>query len=124
MSDKKQVSKEDFEVFKKECDKWISFFGLCGWRIFYEFIDAGEDCYAQIRYNLLDRVATITLNLFIYDETERTEVDVKRSAFHEVCELLLARISLFGKERFVNENEIDEEIHNLIRIFENTIFTK
>jgi len=50
---------------------------------------------------------------------ERNEI--KRVAFHEVCELLLASLGWMAKERF-NSDEVDEKIHEIIRRLENTIF--
>lgn len=116
------TTKVDFELFKKECEKWIEVFGLKGWSVVYCHDEKKCDNYAEVWYNLKARCATITLikkwgNLFTGKDFQ-----IKQSAFHEARELFYARINLLAKARYVTEYEIDEEIHNLIRNDENLIF--
>jgi hypothetical protein len=51
-----------------------------------------------------------------------TDLEIRKAAFHEVCELLLSRLNTFAKYRFVRESQIDEESHNLIRILERVVW--
>lgn len=111
---------EDFNIFQLEAVKWLGYFGLKGWRIFWKHEKLDAD-FAQVRYNILARNAVFVLNTE-FDTCDYSEDQIRSSAFHEVCELLLVRLSDMGKMRFITEVEIDEEVHNLIRIFENTIF--
>ena len=50
--------------------------------------------------------------------------EVKISAFHEVCEIMLFPLRYLRECRFLTETEIDPEVHRLIRTFENVIFDK
>lgn len=114
------TTNEDFNIFKNEAIKWLDYFGLKGWRIFWKHEKLDAD-FAQVRYNILARNAVLVLNTE-FDTCGYSEDQIRSSAFHEVCELLFVRLADIGKMRFVTEVEIDEEVHNLIRIFENTIF--
>lgn len=124
MSDQANTTtKAHFEIFKAECRRWLDYFGLKGWDVFFEHDNPenGESCFASCFYRLLGRNATFFLSKD-WGHNEVTEQQVRRSAFHEVCELLLSRMKVLARSRFINEDEIEEEIHNLIRTFENTVF--
>ena len=56
-----KTTKKDFEVFKKECEKWVNFFGL----IDYEWVYYHEkDVQARARFdcNWAGRIFSITLS--------------------------------------------------------------
>lgn len=79
---------------------------------------------AQICFRLGSRLATITLAKN-WGHCEVTDEQIRCSAFHEVCELFLGRLAVLAKERFcVEEFQIDEEVHNIIRTMENAIFMR
>ncbi len=120
--DKTQTTKEDFELFKSEVTYWANAFGLKGYQLFFRHEDLSGN-FAEIRYNIISRNAVFSLNTE-FDTIDYSPEEIKRTAFHEVCELLLCRLSTIGKARFVAELEIDEEIHNIIRILENTVFKR
>jgi len=50
--------------------------------------------------------------------------EIRRCAFHEVCELLLGNLRDIAGSRFILEREIDEQVHIIIRTLENVIFEK
>lgn len=121
MSEPNVTTEEHFKAFQEEALRWIEFFGLKGWQVDFRHADL-EKNRADISYGLGSRIAAITLSTN-WSHDPVTEEKVRRSAFHEVCELLLGRLSIFAKERFnVEEFQIDEEVHALIRTFENVIF--
>lgn len=123
MSEEKiKTTNSDFETYRKEIQRLIDIFGLKGWHLFFRH-ESLNDSFAEIRYNMSARNAVFVLNTE-FDTIDYSEDQIKRSAFHEVCELLLARISNLAKFRYTTEEEIDEEIHNIIRILENTVFAK
>lgn len=110
-----------FKVFESECLKWIEYFGLKGWKVYFFHKKIDEDSRAQIRVNIKQRVASILLNKQ-WDETPILELHIKQSAFHEVCELMFWRLaSMAHGEITSNYASINEETHNLIRIMENTV---
>lgn len=119
---KNKTTKKDFELFRAEVQKWLGLFGLHGWDVDIEHEEVLVDCLATCsRSELKERTATIALSPN-WSDYKVTDEQVKRSAFHEVMELLFTRIDLLARDRFVQEREIREEIHNLIRIMENLIF--
>lgn len=112
-----------FKVFQQEAKKWIAKFGLVGWEIVF----AREDIQgrAACRLNMQSRCAGLVLaNDFKGDLTDE---EMRRSAFHEVCEILLARTwficmnsDLTPRQR---ESHMEEARHEIIRILENTVWS-
>lgn len=119
-----KTTKTQFELFKKECEFWLDYFGLKGWCVEYdhEKYDDGRACCG---WKVIGRIAYIRLatEWESYRNNQITEFDIRRCAFHEVCELLFSRITMMAKNKISNyEDAVEEETHNLIRILENTIF--
>ena len=118
------VTKENFELFKKECTKWINYFGLKDWQVHYTHAKI-ERSRAQCCFNCVGRIATMTLNTK-WDEINKDFVNdnnIKKTAFHEVCELMLGRLNDMVSQRYeLSELDVEEEIHRIIRILENTVF--
>jgi len=115
---------KQFKTFVAECKKWIKIFGLAGWecKFSHEYID---DCRAQTGYRSVGRLAHIRLSSDWGDEITSpiTTRDIKLVAFHEVCEVLFARIALMACGKITtNDDVVVEETHNLIHTLENTIF--
>ena len=117
-----KTTKKHFEAFKKECQKWIKIFGILGWRFYFQHQDVCKNSLAYCIFpdNIEDRVFTLGLTLNI--DRDSSMLDFKRSAFHEVMEALLFRLRYLANARFLNSEDIDEEIHHLIRTFENAVF--
>jgi hypothetical protein len=117
-----KTTKEHFRIFQAECEKWIEFFGLYGWNIHYKHTKI-EGCYGQCFYNIVGRVATIELSTDFDHNHKAILTSVKETAFHEVCELLLAKLrDLSTGKLSSNYDIVDEEIHSIIRILENKVF--
>lgn len=120
MSEKIILKEEDFKEFKTAANKWIQRFGLIGWSVVYEFKEF-KDSYAKCCYDIVGRIVTITLNKSWPKEDYSLE-RIQKSAFHEVCELLLGRLSVIGQYKQSRTDEFEEEIHNIIRILENVFY--
>ena len=134
--DKKEAgrytTKKHFELFQKECKKWISFFNLLSWEIVIKHVDF-VDIYGDIQPNdtILSwcephygsRYATIYLSIDWCGVDITTEA-LKKAAFHEVCELLLYRLREMSNMSSISyrAEEVDAETHAVIRTLENTIF--
>ena len=119
-----KTTKNHFQIFKKECQKWIAFFGLYGWRYSYFHEDTTEDWRASVRVSIDGRTVSLFLHIDWKDDVV-TERAVRESAFHEICEILLWRLAsmAFGNLRF-SPKECNEETHNIIRILENKVFNR
>ena len=114
------------KIFKEEFLKWVDIFGLKGWRFHFVCSDL-EDERGRVTYGTVDRVATVVLNKNWKEPKgiDITEKDIRECAFHECCEIWFARIRDIAKQRFgLLEEDIDEEVHNLIRTLENILWEK
>jgi len=111
----------DFDIFKDECEKWIKIFGLSGWYVSYRHEPMDKTYSANICYCFSSRTATIKLNTFRL-EHECTELSLRKSAFHEVCELFLGKITCLAESRYLSAGQIEEETHNIIRTLEREFF--
>jgi len=113
-----KTTKKEFAQFKKTVKWWINYFGLKNWevKIFHEY---SEDARAFYNFDTCGMICRITLS------TEWNYAPgpygIKQSAFHEVCEILLAPIDDLGHNYF-NRDFISEKKHDIIRRLENTIF--
>jgi len=116
-----ETTDEDFIIFKQECQKWIEFFGLFGWDVFYYHENLKNRMFANCTYTGFNRIASIRLNKEFLKE-HYSVYQLKQTAFHEICELLFARIHIINDSRFCGNDEMEEEIHNIIRILENKLF--
>ncbi len=87
----------------------------------YSHKELDKNTFANIRANLTGRVATLNLTPE-WDDHKITTVKLKRSAFHEVCELLIARLGYIAEARFITSEETEEEGHAIIRRLENAFF--
>lgn len=119
-----RTTTKHFKLFQKECAKWIEYFGLKDWDISYHHyvgeIEDELDNMARITFSVNARAATILL-MQNWGCTP-TDLLVRRYAFHEVCELMLADIYVFANRRYVEENSLDTVFHTVIRKLENTVF--
>jgi len=111
-----KTTKKDFAIFKAEAKKWIKYFGLTEWEYYWEHSDI--DSTARCQFNCSEMTALIIL---------ATEMDVKQdfklSAFHEVCELLLAPMTDLVLEQYSIAKSCSVT-HNIIHRLENSIFYK
>ena len=114
------TTRADFELFKRECGKWVRYFGLTEWQIDYEHDGAVGERAACATW-LTSKSATLSLNKD-WETDEVTDERVQLSAFHEVCELLITPLDSNAKCRYIAESEITEARHGIIRRLENTIY--
>lgn len=114
-----KTSKAHFEIYKVECKKWIDILGLKDWEIFYKH-ERDDDSRASCSFNVSGRIATLSLA----DEWDCpiTGLELKKCAFHEAIELMLARLVITGRTRFIASHEIDDSVHEIVRRLENTFF--
>jgi hypothetical protein len=111
------MKSDRFGIFKKECEKWINIYGLHGWNIRYNTMQ-DENNSGLCEFDLQNKMSTISLNT----EKSEKDIDPKLIAFHEVTELLLSKIRYLSSERFIQPDEVDEELHTLIRVLENVLW--
>lgn len=119
-----KTTPEHFEIFKKECEKWIEIFGLKNWCVrYYHKKDSDSAPFSWTNYTYSGRAVDIFLNKVWADKhNSLVEYELKQSAFHEVCEILLYPVRYLAECRFLTDSEIDPEIHNIIRTLESVLW--
>ncbi len=116
-----KTTKKDFELFKKECQKWIETLGLKDWEVFYTH-EKDKGLRSSACFDVVAKMATINFSKE-WKSTPLNNSTVKKSAFHEVTEgLLLARLIAVARTRFVNPEEVEEASHDIVRRLENSFF--
>lgn len=122
----KKENKSDFEIFKDECRRWIKFFGLTEWEIDYALVKSDEKIDAWVSFDEINgMVAVICLNdtWKERDENFYSIENVKKAAFHEICEVLVAKIMRLVDARYnVCEDDTILAKHELIRRLENSMY--
>lgn len=120
-----KTTPEHFSLFKKECRHWIDRFGLRDWNVTFRQMDiensdpdsvTGAECVADLK----GRVAALVLQAD-WRDVEVTNRLVREMAFHEVCHLLLWCLMQLALRRSVSEEDIQAEVHAVIRRLENVI---
>jgi len=118
-----KTTAKHFKLFKKECERWITIFGLLNWTVHYYHEEDGDpNVFAWTQYNHDNRVVDVSLNRVWANKPRDIEYELKRAAFHEVCEILLYPLRYLGEARFITSGEIDTGVHNVIRILENVVW--
>jgi hypothetical protein len=122
--DKKyKIGPKEFKIFKDEFLYWaFDVYGLKGWEFIFQ-LEKDSENRASILRELESRIVIVS----VADEWSGLppdEFNLKRVAYHEACELLLSKLVDLCLERSVTEKQIVEEVHNLIRIFENYHFDR
>jgi hypothetical protein len=118
-----KLTEENFNDFVKYCKKWQKAFGLLDWRVELIFASVEEwehlkDSKAVVTMNREGMVAIVALN-HSWFLTEPTDIELEKTALHEMCELLLRPLNVLLECRFnVSEEDVDYETHRVIRVLE------
>jgi hypothetical protein len=111
------VTEKWFNVFRDEFTKWVHYYGIKGWEFHFIHADV-EDARASVSTDQESRLALVTLSTK-WSGMEPNDFEIRKCAFHEATELFLAKINFIARSRYTTDSEIEEEIHNIIRILEN-----
>lgn len=116
-----ETTKENFNFFIEECKYWIEKFGLKEWEFRFKHEDHKtlKDSCAWYEYNWQGRLASIGLSVS-WDNTEPTDYQVSKSAFHEICEMLLADLETIARSDICpsQKEELITCKHSVIRRIE------
>lgn len=116
---------KDFKIFKSECKKWLQFFGLLQWDVSYKHDDEDMTCHASVICDVPSMTALVTLTKTIDIPYAITENDIRKSAFHEVLEIMLWHLTYEAEQSPRATSETIAAItHDIIHRFENTVFEK
>ena len=115
-----KTTKKDFKLFVKECQEWITVFGLKGWEFrFYHEYTQDED-FARTEFQNTARWVDIKLHTDW--PVKPNEQEIKKAAFHEVLEILFADLRMIASSRSFDEQQLDSEVHKIIHTFESIFF--
>ena len=105
---------KDFQLFKKECNKWIDKLGLGDWDVLYSFESVPESAGStEVGYEGCWAIITLSPD-YPNDDMLDKNPHIKKVALHECLELLLATLNILGKSRIFDEAEFNHERHRVI----------
>jgi hypothetical protein len=115
-----KTTKKDFELFEKECRKWIDFFGLLSFELAFDHRINNENL-AGVEWDIVNCWCDFYL-CKNWGRTKPTKSEIEKTAFHEVFHLLLAKLKSYIVSRSFNIDEVEAEFHKIIRIMENKVY--
>jgi len=116
-----KTTSRQFKIYRETCQKWIDIFGLKNWRITFRHLPMPIDVAAQCTWYTESGSCYLDFNKETNSDCDFSESEIKRYAFHEVMHLVLGRINTLAECRYIQQEEIDQEVHAVIRLFENVI---
>ena len=118
-----KTTKRHFEIFEKECRKWIDRFELNNWEIiFVHSKDASNRAWITPSNEGMNVKICLGSEWYNLEPDVITNVMIKRSAFHEVCELLIEPVCWLGECRYLTDTEMGPARHILIGKLEHVLF--
>lgn len=123
-----ELEDHHFEVFKEEARKWMTFWGLTEWEVFFVFSPDEDGCRASCYTKHFDKICHLALNKRPDLCEPPNEISIRKSAFHEVCELLLSSLTFIALDEEIPYTErkglTESESHAVIRRMENALFAE
>lgn len=121
----KKTTQKQFNEFRAEVKKWLEFFGLeKQWNVHVALEKIPEEAVANCSTNHRGKIARIVLNTE-YPQEDYDQASMRKVAFHEVCELLLAELTgMVGWRYNIDEADVQSATHRVIRNLESTIFER
>lgn len=110
---------KDFELFQNEFKKWQERFGLTGYKVYFK-AEPLDNSFANICIDQEKMTATVCFNTKLPDK-DKPYQDIKRDAKHEAIHLLIGRLEMNGRFRYVSSGEIYEATEELVNRLENLI---
>ena len=111
-----KTTKKEFEVFEKACRKYIEFWGLYNWDIYIDKQKL-DGTIAETWFKTSTNTATIWLN-----ENQDSIYDMKETACHEVCHIVIADLEYCGRSRFQDEDAFYKCSETLTKLISNKIY--
>jgi len=116
-----KLTKAHFKKYVKYVKKWIKYWGISEYAIHVIFEEI-EDGYGMCAVDDAGGIGIIGLNPIWDVYRKPTDENLDLVAFHEVCELLLARMWHLALEGEANDKEVMIERHKIIRRMEHSVF--
>ena len=117
-----KTTKEHFDLFEKECQFWIDFFGLKDWHFYFQHNDKHKEDLAKTAVEHKSKSALILMTK-TWAKDDITDDLISLTAFHEVCEVMNSKLNDLAQQRYVpNEDEIEEANHEIITRLQNSVW--
>lgn len=110
-----KVTKAQFELFKKECKKWIDRFELNNWDVYFVNTALDDSTIARTKTNIDTYDATIALNLKWSEELPLNREQLIKTAEHEILHVLIARLDCLAHSRYAKKDELDSANEELVQ---------
>ena len=109
-----RTTQKQFELFKKECRKWIDRFELSGWQIDFYLRDI-DSSQAQVQRDYMSCIANVNFHTEITKSPDETwEELINDTAKHEMIHILLSNLVLLAGSRYVTTDEIEKAEEELV----------
>jgi hypothetical protein len=112
-----ETNESHYEIFKSECNYWIERYGLIGWEIHFDHSIIDKSRASCVSYGP-GRMVALTLGTE-WHGLEPTPESIGKTAYHEVCELLLADLVEAATNRKFDADDLEAKTHAIIRTLEN-----
>jgi len=120
----KETSKADFDLYKREINKWLTFFGIKDYELLFAHDNQSDEDLGWLDVDRDSYTAIFGLTKDWSGEPFGVTTNrIKRLAFHECCELLLFPLVDVAGKRFIMPKMIEQEKHRIISLLGNTLFT-
>ena len=108
-----KTTKADFELFKRECQKWIDRYELNNLKFYYK-LDDTDDSFAEYYYSEWMQKITVILSKEFSEPMIDKKQQIKDTAFHEITEILLVPLRTMAEKRNFDREEMEKETHRII----------
>lgn len=113
-----EVTAEHFKYYQGQVHRWLDFWAIKDWRIYFEHKKLKE---ALAAYHADHSGKTLSIALSKSWNVPITKELMSKCAFHEVSEVMLETVSRWMTG---NRYDLEEAIHSVVRRLENIIFEK
>jgi len=112
-----KTTTRQFEIFKDKFLETQRDLGLTQYQIYFFHIDI-EGNYAEIEVNEMAKVASVRMCKKLEDAAAVKGFNPEKHAVHECLHLVSHRLVWLGKQRYIEDNDLDEEWEALTRRLE------
>lgn len=121
---KKKLTKTELKrrinLFNKSCRYFHEYFGLFHWELLVD-CQSADDCMGCVSWDIPGRVARVTLSNEWVNTEDATDIEIIKTAFHELLELYMAQIHE-SLSKLKDHAFASEQVHTVIRLMENKLF--
>lgn len=116
-----KTTRTHFKYFNQQVLQWVNFFGLSSsWEVSTHHVDLPDKNMAETTCDYPAKMATIYLGKE-WPDMKVTEEELDKTAFHEVCELILDLLDTMAKIS-VKHDAVDTARHTIIQTLTSAVW--